>query len=155
MSNEVDNEALPQVLTNSPGFLLSQIARILSGLVAEALVPVGLAPPEYGLLKIISVQGPLMQQEFADKFQIDRTTVTSIVDGLEDRDLVIRQRSPKDRRKNLLHLTPTGHRLLTRAIRLVNKAQKKFLEPLDESEWEVVRDCLVKLLVAQSRKDRS
>ncbi len=138
----------PEVLAHSPGFLFNRAARIVSVLIGETLAPFGLVPQEYGLLRIISVSGPIMQQDFADQYNIDRTTVTDIVDGLEARELLTRLRSSEDRRRNMLHLTPSGRKLLSRASRMVNKKQKEFLAPLTEEEWEFMRSSLIKLLVA-------
>ncbi len=77
---------------------------------------------------------------------MDRTTVTELVDGLEERGLVQRLKNPNDRRSNQLFMTPQGRRVLTRAIRVVEKSNRQFLSVLDASEWATVRASLLKLI---------
>lgn len=120
--------------------------------VSETLKPSGLTIQEYGLLRIISIEGPITQNAFAAKWAIDRTTVTEIVDALEDRGVIVRLKSKTDRRYNELHLTPAGKKLLARVSKIVDKANAEFLSPLTEEEWHSVREGLVKLVQSNMRR---
>lgn len=137
---------IPSELKQSPGFLLNQSARLISRRLTEALEPIGLTLQNFGLLRVISLQGPLTQNQVAENYSMDRTTVTELVDGLEERGLVQRLKNPTDRRSNQLFVTPQGRRLLSRAIRIVDKSNRQFLSVLTDSEWEIVRASLVKLI---------
>ncbi|MBX9671679.1 MAG: MarR family transcriptional regulator [Candidatus Obscuribacterales bacterium] len=137
---------IPSELQQSPGFLLNQSARLISRRLTEALEPLGLTLQNFGLLRVISLQGPLTQNQVAENYSMDRTTVTELVDGLEERGLVQRLKNPNDRRSNQLFMTPQGRRVLTRAIRVVEKSNRQFLSVLDDSEWETVRASLLKLI---------
>lgn len=139
---------IPEEFAASAGYMLNQTAQVIAEMVTEALKPLKLAPQEYGVMRVISISGPVSQQTFADRYNIDRTMVTGLVDGLEKRGYVDRQRSTTDRRVNLMHLTPLGKRALTQAVRSVKKAQAEFLAPLTDEEWEATRLSLVKLLEA-------
>lgn len=152
MTDEEVANLIPKAFLNSPGFLLNTAGKLLVQRVSETLKPAGLTVQEYGLLRIIVEEGPITQNAFAAKYDVDRTTVTEIVDGLEERRLVIRLKSKTDRRCNELHLTPGGKKLLSRVIKLVEKTNQQFLLPLKESEWQVVRASLVKLIVANSQE---
>ena len=143
-----DKPKIPEEFAQSAGYMLNQTAQVISEMVTAALEPLKLAPFEFGLMRVISVAGPVSQQTFADRYNIDRTMVTGLVDGLEKRGFVDRHKSTEDRRVNLLHLTPLGKRVLTRALREVKKAQANFLAPLSEEEWHGMRASLVKLLEA-------
>lgn len=137
---------IPSELQQSPGFLLNQSARLISRRLTEALEPLGLTLQNFGLLRVISLQGPLTQNQVAENYSMDRTTVTELVDGLEERGLVQRLKNPNDRRSNQLFMTPQGRRVLTRAIRVVEKSNRQFLSVLDASEWATVRASLLKLI---------
>lgn len=143
-----DPNEIPAALTKSPGFLLNQAARSIRNLTAIALKPVGLAPQEYGLLRLLSLEGPMSQQSLANKYQIDRATVTEIIDVLERRGLLQREPMATDRRCKEIHLTPTGSRVITRASKSVSRAHHKFLAPLTDEEWTVVQECLMRLITA-------
>ena len=105
------------------------------------------------MLKVLSLEGPMSQQTLANKYQVDRATITEVVDALEARELVTRQVSQTDRRCKLLHLTPTGNRLMTRASKSVSRVHHKFLAPLTEAEWSTVQQCLLRLIVAAQTDD--
>ncbi|MBZ0188628.1 MAG: MarR family transcriptional regulator [Candidatus Obscuribacterales bacterium] len=145
MTPNFDSGSIPTSLRN-PGFLLNQSARIVAQMVGDCLSPMKLQTQEFGLLRILSIYGPINQQSFASKYNMDRTTVTQLVDGLENRDYVIREKNPLDRRENLLHLTPSGKRVFTRAARAVKARQKEFLTPLSNAEWEQLQELLVRLI---------
>ncbi|MBX3076839.1 MarR family transcriptional regulator [Candidatus Obscuribacterales bacterium] len=148
MTDEEVSNLIPPAFMESPGFLLNTAGKLLLQRVSASLKPSGLTVQEYGLLRIISIEGPVTQNAFAAKWAIDRTTVTEIVDGLEQRGVIIRLKSKADRRYNELHLTPSGKKLLARVVKIVDKANAEFLQPLDDREWQLLRDSLVKLIVA-------
>lgn len=146
--NSPSHNKIPEEFARSAGYMLNQTAQVIAEMVTEALKPLKLAPFEYGLMRVISISGPVSQQTFAHRYNIDRTLVTGLVDGLEKRGYVDRQRSTTDRRVNLMHLTPLGKRALAQAVRTVKKTQAEFLAPLTDEEWEATRVSLVKLLEA-------
>lgn len=150
MTDEEVSKLIPTAFLESPGFLLNTAGKLLLQRVSESLKPSGLTVQEYGLLRIISIEGPITQNAFAAKWDIDRTTVTEIVDGLENRGVIVRLKSKTDRRYNELHLTPAGKKLLTRVVKIVDKANAEFLHPLDYKDWRLVRESLVKLITFNS-----
>ncbi len=150
MTDEEKTDLIPSAFLNSPGYLLNQAARLHLRLVEETLKPAGLGLQQFGLMRIISAEGPITQNVFAAKYGIDRTTVTELVDGMEERGLVSRQKSSKDRRYNELLLTPAGKKLLARTQKMHEKTNQKFLSVLQDEEWEQLRASLVKLIIANS-----
>lgn len=150
MNDDQTPNLIPTAFLNSPGFLLNQAGRLLTRRIEETLKPAGLTIQQFGLMRIIAAEGPITQNVFAAKYQIDRTTVTEIVDSMEERRLVSRQKSRTDRRYNELYLTPGGKRLLARAQKMVEKTNQAYLSALDDVEWEQMRASLAKLIQANS-----
>ena len=72
----------------------------------------------------------LSRQELAARLGLDPTIVVGLVDGLEDRGLLVRSKDPEDRRRNVLTLTRAGSALRTKAIRSVRTIEDGFLAPL-------------------------
>lgn len=64
-----------------------------------------LTPEQFLLIDILWNQGIMTQQKVADAMQKDKNSVTKLVDALEQKSLVVRQRGSKDRRENRLILT--------------------------------------------------
>lgn len=76
------------------------------------------------------VAAPLSQSDAAHRLGVDRTTMVALVDALEGKGLVERQRSAQDRRRNAVRLTPAGHDLRRRAEAARQEMERHFLAPL-------------------------
>ena len=144
---------LPPVLRDSPGFLLNRAARIIREMNTEVLKPTGLSVRDLGLLRLIAAEGPLTQQELSMKHGTDRTTIVDVIDGLEKRELVMRATNTKDRRSYLLTVTPRGNKLLAAANKLTARQKKNFLAAIDDHEWTVLQDILIRLIAFHEQRN--
>ena len=83
----------------------------------EAARNAGLEPQQYMLMLALRGLPPGREpsiRELADRMQLRHHTVVELVDRLERRQLLRRERSRADRRQVILHLTPRGEKILTR-----------------------------------------
>jgi len=83
----------------------------------EAARKEGLEPQQYVLL--LALRGLPADREpsirvLAERMQLRHHSVVELVDRLERRQLLRRERSRTDRRQVLLHMTPRGEKILTR-----------------------------------------
>lgn len=86
-----------------------------------------------GVLAVLADEGPHAQRELGEKLRIDRSTVVSIVYGLEETGRVERRRDREDRRRYELTLTETGRLALSEVeggVRGVQEAVSKSLDDL-------------------------
>ena len=93
-----------------------QIRLFLNGS-EEAARNAGLEPQQY--LLMLALRGlPVGREpsirELAERMQLRHHSVVELVDRLEKRQILRRERSRTDRRQVLVHLTPRGERILTR-----------------------------------------
>ncbi|WP_328931881.1 MULTISPECIES: MarR family transcriptional regulator [unclassified Streptomyces] len=139
----------PAPLESRLGYLLKQAQARLARASAEALVPHGVDGHELGVLGVLSAGEALSQVEAAGRLGVDRTTMVSLIDGLEDHGLVERRRSPYDRRKNIVELTPEGRDCLRLAEQARRAAERRFLAPLDEEAAESLVRALQTLVIAE------
>ncbi|WP_435274154.1 MarR family winged helix-turn-helix transcriptional regulator [Psychrobium sp. nBUS_13] len=72
----------------------------------------GLTGPQLVVMKKIAELDAPMAKQVANEINLSPATVTSIIDRLEAKELVIRQRSQIDKRKVELYLTESGKLLL-------------------------------------------
>lgn len=94
----------------------------------------GLTGPQALLLKEVILAGELTVGQLADRVSLSQATVTDILLRLEKRGLVERQRSSKDKRRVLVHITISGRRLMKHSLPLLQEA---FLDKLNQlQEWE-------------------
>lgn len=143
-----DSKKLSPALASSPGYLLNKAARTLRVAVTEALKPVGLLPPELGILRVVHDEEAPAQSVVADRCFLDRTTVTALIDNLEQRKLLVREVSKTDRRQKIVRLTPLGRQILTRGSKAATRAQQDFFLIVSPEEWEDMRQCLVRYIEA-------
>lgn len=62
----------------------------------------------YGILLAIHSYPNLTQVKLGEELNLDRTTIGKLIDQLEEKNFVARERNPKDRRQNILVLTSKG-----------------------------------------------
>ncbi|MER7248513.1 MarR family transcriptional regulator [Kribbella sp. NPDC000426] len=86
---------------------LVQTMHRLQDLHAETSRPLGLTPQQAHLLCVL-ITGPLGMTELSRILSIERSSLTSMVDRLERRDLVARVADPADRRACRIELTAAG-----------------------------------------------
>jgi DNA-binding MarR family transcriptional regulator len=79
--------------------------------------------------------------EIADVLHCDRSNVTGIVDGLEERGLARRTPSADDRRVKLIALTAEGRRLRARLMRAVEKPPP-WLDGMPRDDQRALRELL-------------
>src|SRR5215217_3563948 len=135
----------PEPLASAPGFLLSWNGRRISHKFAQALEPLGLRPPHFGVMTLIDTDPGLTQQELAARSLIDASSMVAVVDELEELGYAERQLHPGDRRKHAIHLTSDGVEILERASAAAMETAKGIFEPLTAAEIETMRRLLRKL----------
>jgi len=142
-----DPDKTHELLKSNVGYLLNRSAQVLREKLSEALKEVPFSFSEYVVLRMVELELAETQQDVAQLSGIDRSSMVSLLDGLEERALILRSRDPQDRRKHRLTLTPRGRKTLTHAKRIAGRVHKEFLSPLTEDEWLVLQEALSKLIV--------
>ena len=94
----------------------------------------GLTSPQLIVLREIKAHGEVTAGEIAHAVSLSQATVTGIIERLEKRGLIYRQRSCNDRRKILLQATQEAVTLLAEAPPLM---QESFIKAFGElQDWE-------------------
>jgi MarR family transcriptional regulator, organic hydroperoxide resistance regulator len=91
-----------------------------------AVASLDLTQKQAATLWLINGNPGVAQVAVAAALGMDRATTMAIVDRLEDRRLVIRQRSSTDRRRQELYLTPAGQSALRKAKARIAKHEERF-----------------------------
>jgi DNA-binding MarR family transcriptional regulator len=140
-------------LRDNPGFLLAQSARVMREKLSDALSGTGMSLQELTILRLLASAGPMNQQELGKNCNLDKTTITELIDSLESAGLARREVSDTDRRSKQISITPGGKRALTKATKRAGEAEREFMELLSQREWTVLRNCLSRYLDANDGKD--
>lgn len=94
---------------------LQRAAALAATHVDDAVHPFGLSASQYGVLDTLQQRGPTHQQELAEALGRSKAQMTAIIDALESRGLVRRERHEVDRRFISVYLTEAGRVLLGEA----------------------------------------
>ena len=78
---------------------------------------VDIRPTQLGVLTVVSRNPGLTQSRIGDALGIKRANLVPLLNGLEDRGLLARNRASSDRRSHALHLTVAGEALLADLLR--------------------------------------
>jgi DNA-binding MarR family transcriptional regulator len=108
----------------------------------------GLSPGRVGLLVYVDANPGVTQSRLAEAVQLERSTMVGVLHGLEARGLVERRRGA-DRRTNGLSLTRAGRSLLRRALRAIERHERRIAGRLSAAE----RRQLLALLGKIARRD--
>jgi MarR family 2-MHQ and catechol resistance regulon transcriptional repressor len=99
---------------------------------------------QFSVLEALYHLGPLCQKEIADKILKSPRNITMIVDNLEKRGLVRRERDTNDRRYLNIHLTQKGLKLFEQVFPRHIKGLKEELDILEPEELkELGRLCRI------------
>jgi len=124
--------------------LMIDTAMAQFGQAASILQPLGLTPGHLKLLMQIEPGEGRPMGSLAHTFQCDASTMTWLVDRLEERGLVERRMLPTDRRVKAVALTALG-------VKTKAELLEQFYEPpaelcaLDRDSLEGLRDALTKI----------
>ena len=121
-------------LYQRPGFLLRRTHQISAAVFESACAEVGLTPAQYGVLTVLAAEPGLDQTRQARALAIDNVTVMRVLKGLEERRLVLRQRSAVSRRQMTVSLTPQGQEVLQAAREPAERAYQRLLSPLTPAQ---------------------
>jgi DNA-binding MarR family transcriptional regulator len=139
---EPEPTELPASIADRLGPLLGR-AHLAHRRFAEAeLAALGLRPKEFGTLSVVVAEGPLSQQRLTERTGIDRTTMVAVVDGLESKGFVERERAAEDRRAYALRATAKGRRILGRATKAAERAEAAFLAGLSAEDQRRLKQLL-------------
>jgi DNA-binding MarR family transcriptional regulator len=136
---------LPPSMRDRIPFLLYRAAEASHALANQMLAEVDLSARQAGILTMVTESGPMTQKALGDALRIDRTTMVALIDDLERKGYVTRQRHPRDRRAFLVHPTPAGRAAKTAAIRILDEQQRRYLAPLTSAERQQLGALLKRL----------
>ena len=129
-----DTRAAPDlgVLPGLIGYQLRLAQRAIFADFADAVGENGISPGLFGILVVIGENPGLTQQALANAAHLDRSTVVTVIDKLEDRGLV--ERRAADRRSNGLFLSDKGAALLRGLKRKVAQHERRVVRNLSARE---------------------
>jgi DNA-binding MarR family transcriptional regulator len=132
-------------LAGSSGYLLARLGVAFKTQAMDRAAASGFELYDYSVLAILGEGDRATQATIADALTLDPSRLVALLDSLEERGMVVRQRDPQDRRRHVVSITDTGRRELTRVRAVVQRLEDEFFAPLDRESREALHEMLVAL----------
>lgn len=126
-------------------FILTKAQLSVEQVFKEDLKPFGITPGQYMVLKCLWDENGIAVKQLADRLQLDSSTITGILDRLENKGLIKRKPNPNDRRTLSLVLTTKGKALKNSVNQAIINANIKVLGVLNNQESEDLKVLLQKI----------
>ncbi|MEO9902058.1 MarR family transcriptional regulator [Nisaea sp.] len=112
------------------GYRMKRAFSVIQADLAETLRPFDLRMTSYTALVLIMDNPGLNQSQLAAVMDIERPNLVVLVDELEGRELIVRERVPTDRRTYALNVTLAGRRLCEKAMAEVERHEERMFSGL-------------------------
>lgn len=120
-------------------------AESVTSRVNRSMAAFDLTISQFGVLEALYHKGPLCQRDIGAKILKSTGNITMIIDNLEKRNLVRRERDSEDRRYLTVHLTEEGTALIAQAFAEVKASICAEMSSLTPSEQELLGSICKKL----------
>ena len=146
--DEVPVEELPLVLQHPRGHsgpLLELIARRIRTEAESEIESFNLRPRHVVALTLLQLVGEQSQSDLGEALRVDRTNLVGLLNDLEAANLIERRRSPQDRRRHTVSLTPEGTRRLAEVEHALTEAEQRVLAVLDSEQQATLHALLAQV----------
>ncbi len=107
-----------------------------------------LRPVDFTVLSLLKANPNINQKRLSKAINVSPPNLATLLDRLEQRDLVMRQRNPQDRRSQTLVLTAAGARMCVKAEKTAAELEAKATEALSDAERAQLIALLQKIFIA-------
>ncbi|OBZ13144.1 MULTISPECIES: MarR family winged helix-turn-helix transcriptional regulator [Bacillales] len=114
----------------------------------SALRPLGLTPQQSQSLHLLSMKPGAMNADLEKLLFIDKSSVTSLINGMVRKGWVIRCDHEQDARMKRIYLTEQGNAMHQQSLQAVMKAKDKANLPLNDEESATFRALIRKIISA-------
>lgn len=131
---------------DSVGYLVRRLYSILASRIEARFAGRGLTLMQWIVLVYVRDGLAHTASDIAREFQHDSGALTRVVDQLERREYLRRERSARDRRVVELKLTRAGRRVIAELLPSVVAEINAALAPLSRAEFEQFQEMLLRIL---------
>lgn len=142
-SERADQSALLDLV----GYNIRRAYLVIQALFDKEMEKHDLRQAEFSVLSIVRGNPGINQRALAEALAVAPPNLATLLDRLEARGLLARQRSTEDKRVQHVELTTQGVRHYGRALKAAALADAEALERLSEAEREQLKALLRKIFV--------
>ncbi|NPV26518.1 MAG: MarR family transcriptional regulator [Firmicutes bacterium] len=123
-------------------FLLTKVQQSVHQLFKAELEPYGVTPGQYAILKCLWDNNGQSVKQLAERLSLDSSTITSVLDRLEQKGLIERHPDLHDRRALQVIITDKGRSLEEPLTQAIIEANKKAMKLLGDAEGRRLKQLL-------------
>lgn len=146
MTNPPATPLPPRHVSDSVMIALRKIIQAIDMNSKKLVKRVGLTGPQLVILQEISNLGEVTAGEIAKAVSLSQATVTGILERMEKRGLLARQRSNSDKRRIMVRITDSGEQVLQESPPLMQEAFIERFASLQDWEQTMILSALQRLV---------
>jgi len=139
----------PKLFDNSLGLLLGHAAHALKNALRRALQEAGcdLTPEQWFILALLVENQGVSQRDLAETCQKDVANMARIIDILEKKKFIRRERNDMDRRAYRIYSTAEGSNMINELTPVYHEFRRSVFNVLEPEEQEVLSALLNKIII--------
>ena len=138
-----------QLLLSLVGYNCRRAYITIMPLFEKRMAKFELRPVDFTVLSLLKANPDINQKRLSKAINVSPPNLATLLDKLEQRGLVMRQRNPEDRRSQVLALTTAGMRMCTKAEQTAIELELKATEMLSDAERAQLIALLQKMFLPQ------
>ncbi|MFI9834184.1 MarR family winged helix-turn-helix transcriptional regulator [Streptomyces sp. NPDC051913] len=123
-------------------YMVKQVELVVRSHLDELVRPSGITALQYTALTVLERHDGLSAAQLARDSFVTAQSIADLVRSLENRELVRRERNPRNRRELLILLTDAGRELLARHEEPVRELEERMVRELTAHQTEQFRQAL-------------
>lgn len=127
------------------GYQVYTTQRALARSLDATLASFGLTSGQWNALNQLDEHGSMTQKELADRLDKEPATITRRLDRMAKKGLIERSPDPRDRRANIISITPEAESLLSEVEPAVIARAEQISEGISDEDLHVFIDVLSKV----------
>jgi MarR family transcriptional regulator, 2-MHQ and catechol-resistance regulon repressor len=113
----------------------------------------GLGDSDFRVLEVLLHKGPQPVNVIGEKVELTTGSITTAVDRMEAKWLVVRKNHPQDRRVRIVELTPKGRRLIEKAYADHESDMERAMKHFSREERSALMELLKRLGKRETEAD--
>lgn len=135
--------------------LADRLFRLLLPSIPQDIVALDVTMPQAKIMFILYIRGPRRMSDIAAELDVTLPTATSFIDRLVEKNYVVREPSPDDRRVVLCNLSAAGHKAISRIWESGRNRSRELLEAMDAAKLKMFIEVLQNMLESAQTKNQS
>jgi DNA-binding MarR family transcriptional regulator len=123
-------------------YLVGRVDRVMTSLLEDAIVPLGVTLTELTALSVLAVRPGLSNARLARRSLVSPQAMHKVMRSLEEAGLITRAVSEQGGRSLHAQITDRGLDVLEQADELLDEVERRFTESLDQADREALEALL-------------